>query len=516
MVSESPGFNNHFRQYLMAGAILLLSGLAFYQLALRLWTEICIRQARALMQAGYYPAALNSLQKAYRRQPGDHRLSHLLGTVAHKRATSVPLAWKAYPWAVRAKAHYLEAARLNPHEAQIAYDLARLEAWLEKLFYFLRSGLGARPYNALPFFKKALRLRPNSITTHYALARYLHYRKKTPELSHTVRNMTRIYPQVYHHLKRERFWSPDIKAAARKGLALAVSQKIDVVNAHKTLSALLSEDKDFPASIFYYQRALELNPVKTTDSDYFHLGRLHLRSGDLETAKDLLFKGLSISGDRERRLDSLYPVFKHQGILDDLYLFYLAAQDRFPLSERIDLLLARTLIDLKQYTQAKRMLENLNAKAPAANAYYLLARIAEAEKDWHAMELAIQKATVLAPRNIGYRRAFLNLLKRLNKLDSAEKEIGLIIQYADKPSDRHFNERAHLRLRQKKYPAAADDWQAAIRLAPQNARYHASIAEVYIKMGQWTQAVDNYQKAADLDPENQNYRKRLLALKSEN
>ena len=508
--------SKEYKRYTVCTLILLLSGLAFYQLALRLLTEISIRQVRTRMQDGHYTAALNSLEKAYRRQPGDYRLPHLLGTVAHKRATTVPLVWKAYPLAVRAKAHFLAASRLNPLDAQLAYDLSRVEAWLEKLFKFFRSGFGGRPYNALPYFNKALQLRPNSITFHYAHARYLHYRKKTSELLHSVRNMTRIYPQVYHHLKRERFWSPSVKAAAREGLAQAVSQKIDVVNAHKTLSALLAEDKNFTGSIFHYRKALELNPVKTTGGDYFHLGRLHLRSGDLEAAKDLFFKGLSNSGDRERRLDSLYPVFKHQGILDDLYLFYLAAQDRFPMSERIDLLLARTLIDLKQYTQARRMLENLNAKAPAANAYYLLARIAEAEKDWHAMELEIQKATVLAPRNTGYRRAFLNLLKRLNKLDSAEKEIDVIIQYADKPSDRHFNERAQLRWRQKKYPAAVDDWQTAIRLAPQNARYHASIAEAYIKIGKWSEAVGNYQKAVDLKPDNQNYRKRLLALKSEN
>lgn len=83
-------------------------------------------------------------------------------------------------------------------------------------------------------------------------------------------------------------------------------------------------------------------PAKNSDGDYLHLGRLYLKKRDLKNATAQFLKGLSISSSRERRLESLYPVFKRQGSLNELYLFYVAARKHFVLSDRIDTLIART------------------------------------------------------------------------------------------------------------------------------------------------------------------------------
>ena len=131
---------------------------------------------------------------------------------------------------------------------------------------------------------------------------------------------------------------------------------------------------------------------------------------------------------------------------------------------------ARYLIDLKQYRKAQRILTDLNRRIPDAEAYYWLARIDEIEKDFDAMELHIQKATVLDPSNMNYRQMFYGLLKRLGKLETAEREIDLMIQNSENPSPQLFDERAKLRQNRKDYTGAVEDWKSAIRSFTQKRR----------------------------------------------
>ncbi len=129
------------------------------------------------------------------------------------------------------------------------------------------------------------------------------------------------------------------------------------------------------------------------------------------------------------------------------------------------------------------------------------------------MELNIQKATVLEPSNIHYRRIFYGLLNRLGKYKTAEREIGLMIENSDRPSPRLFDERARLRLKHKNYTGAIEDWKAAIRFAPNQAAYHANIAEAYEKLGDLSPALEYYQKALKLNPGNKDYAGKYKKLK---
>ncbi|MFH1479986.1 MAG: tetratricopeptide repeat protein [Pseudomonadota bacterium] len=149
-----------------------------------------------------------------------------------------------------------------------------------------------------------------------------------------------------------------------------------------------------------------------------------------------------------------------------------------------------------------------------AEAYYWLFRIAEVEKDWDGMELAIQRATVLDPANSDYHLRFSNVLKRLKKLERAEKEATLAIQHSAAPSPWLFNHRAWIRWGLKDYTGAVHDWQASIRLAPRKAVFYAQAAEAYIQLGEWAKAASYYQKVIDLEPENKGYQKRYGELKT--
>jgi tetratricopeptide (TPR) repeat protein len=201
--------------------------------------------------------------------------------------------------------------------------------------------------------------------------------------------------------------------------------------------------------------------------------------------------------------------------MEELYRFYQHVSRRFILSYQIDILLARCLIDLNRYNKACQILIDLNQKEPTAEAYYWLARIAQIEKDWDAMELAIQKATVLEPKNSHYHFLFSRLLKQIKKLERAEKEAGLAIKHSAKPSPWLFNHRAWIRWAKRDYLGAARDWRLAIRLSPKKASFYAQIAEAYRMLGDWPLAISYYKKALKLDPKNRRYGKRYRELKNE-
>ena len=131
---------------------------------------------------------------------------------------------------------------------------------------------------------------------------------------------------------------------------------------------------------------------------------------------------------------------------------------------------------LTPYHQAQRILKELNQERPTAEACYWLARIAEKKKDWDSMELAIQKATVLDPENSRYHLIFSKVLKRLMKLERAEKEAGLALDYSVEPSHWLFNYRAWIRWSRKDYQGAVKDWKSAIAVKPRKASFYARAA----------------------------------------
>lgn len=499
-------------RFLISALILLLFVMASYPLCMRLISQIYYQKAVNHIQDGSCEPAVNHLETAIRYQANDPLVWKKLGEAYHNLGVLMPIK-EAFDFATKAKHAYLKAARCNPLDAEATYGLAREEARLEQIYPYLHHQ--NNPYHALPCFEEAIRLKPNSILYHYALTRYLHQQKKTGALLKVVSNMARIYPPVYGYLKKEAFWSSPVREAFKKGLQQAIDEEITSQNAHTAMSSLMAEEKDWASAISYYQKALALQAIDKDAGKYLHLGRLYVKNGQLEEAEESFFRALSMSRTKERHLEDLYWVYEREGYFEELYRFYHRVSRSFALSARMDILLARSLVDLKRYDQAQRILKELNQESPSAEAYYWLARIAEKEKDWDSMELAIQKATVLDQKNSRYHLIFSKVLKRLKKLERAEKEAGLALDYSVKPSHWLFDHRAWIRWSRKDYQGAVKDWKSAIAVKPKKASFYARAAQAYCKLGEWSHALDHYQKAMDLDPKNENYRKRYNALRAE-
>jgi len=430
------------KRYTICALILSLSALTAYTLSLRLISQIHYQRAMNFMQQRYYGLAAHALQKASTYQPKDYRIQRQWANAVYKLGELNPTAKGAYDLADKAKARFQEAFRLNPLDAQSAYGLAWQEDRLELLYAKLHPNDTANPHNPRPYYEQAIRLRPNGIRYHYALARYLYRQKKINDLDFVVRRLTRIFPPAYKYLKNRGIISPALKAACRQGLQDAIKDNILPAAAHLALVDMATAEKDWASAIAHYQQAFLVQPHNKSEGSYFFLGRLLLKNGDVQAARDSFIKSLSLSGTRAKRVERLYRTFKKEGKLNEFNDFYHEVQQQFALSAQTRILFARSLIDLKQYDHARRVIEELNGDEPSAEAYYWLARVAEKQAVWDRMELAIQKATVLEPKNNHYRQIFFGLLKRMKKFESAEWQLDLMIDNSEVGSASLFDEKA--------------------------------------------------------------------------
>lgn len=499
------------RQGLAVRALILIIFIfASYFLIMRLISQLYYQKAMSHVREGYYLPAAEDLEKAICFQP-DYQLGWWkLGRAYGKLADLYPVD-EAFPMAGKSKQACSKAAALNPLDERSAFCLALAEIRLEFLYAQLHPDRTDNPYHPLPYFRQAIRLRPNSISNHYTLARYLYQRKQTEELPEVVTTLTRIYPSIYNRLKKEDFWSPAVREAAKKGIKQAIEQRTDLRNAHGIFSSILVEENDWAGAISQLQKASVHQAFFNSSSHYSHLGRLFLENGQVEEAEKAFIEALYQSDNPAKDLEGFLGTFVKMGFFEELPDFYEEVKNRFSVSGQMDVLLARSLFHGGMVDQARSILNEKNRKDPSAEAYYWLARIADQEKDMGAMETAIGQATLLDPRNSRYHLLFSQTLARMDKRVRAEKEAGLAIRYADKSSSRLFVHRANIRLREKNYLGAAQDLESAIALEPNSAGYYAKAAEAYEKGGKLSNAAAYYKKAVSLNPGNKGYQQKLTA-----
>lgn len=498
-------------RYSVCAIVLCVSAAAVYTLYPRFISQVYYLKARNQHKNGYFGLAVINYKNAGSYQPRDATIWKKLADAQLSMGTK-KLPRQAFHNTQKAKASYLRALRYNPLDAETAYCLAKTEGRLEWLYDHLRQKNKNNPYHALPYFEKAIHLRPNGISCHYSMARYLYRQNNVKAIIPVVRSLAGMYPPVYANLKKEPLWSPCIKKAVKQGILDSIHRGRQLESAHKAMSSILAEDKDWPDAIVHFQKLIECKKDKISTQDYIHLGSLYLQNEQIHEANINFIRSLYLSMPVEKAFRAIIHIFKNKNHGDDFYTFYQEVKHRFTFSPQMHLISARYFIDSKQYKRARHILTEVNRQEPTAEAYYWLARMAEKQKDWDQVELNIQKATVLEPSNLNYRRMFYGVLKRLGKHETAEKQIGLMIQNSESPSLRLFDERAKCRLKQKDFLGAVTDWKAAIALAPQNAPFHANIAEAYMKLGDLPRTLEHYEKAIALNPGNHGYVKRYTTL----
>ncbi len=470
--------------YGICAVILLFSLAAAYPPVCRLISQIYCCKAESLFQKAEYEQGAKQLETAAYYQPNDEEIQKESGNAYLKLSEFCPQAEDSFRLLQRSKACYLRAEQLQPRDAETLYALAKAESRLEFLFLYLHGEAKENPYQPLPYFKEAVRLRPNGIEFHYALARYLYRKKNEADLLAVIRKLAGMYPPVYYYLKNEAFWSDKVRTASEQGLGDAVRENVLPREAYTAMSLLKAEGGDMASAISSYEAAIVFKAFENHSGTYLHLGRLYLKNGQAEEAEKHFFQALKLSGAKDKDIGQIYAVYKDEKASEKFYPFYRQARQRFALSYRTEILAARSLTDLKQYREAREILTELNRSNDDPEAYYWLACIAEAEKDWERMDLAIHKAAMLDPKNSQYHLKFSEVLARLNRWEEAEKEADAAIRYQTKPSPWTFNQRAWIRRQRENYAGAIEDWTSAARLKPDMAVFHSRIEEAYRKLSE--------------------------------
>lgn len=502
-------------RYAFCALALVIFLLAMYRLSFHLVGQVHEHQAATLFREGYYGLALGRLEQARLVRNNDYEIYASLGEVYFKLGGVKPSAKEAWTFLVKSKEAYARAADFNPLDAQSAYGMARAAVHLNELHGCLHPEEKATPFHPDVYFAQAIRLRPNGIHYHYAYARYLYGQGREEELVAVIHNLSRIYPPSYDHLRRETFWSPDVKKACEEGLKAALLENTMPRAAHAALSSIMAREQQWPAAILHYEEALRHRTFENRAENHLHLGSLYLKNGQFEEARIRFLRAINMSRSKGQIMAQIYGLYKSQQHSDRFEQLYREADRMFIFPAGTEMLLARSLFDLKQTFQAQRILTELVQKRPNGEAYYWLGRIFESDGDWDQMELSIQKATVLEPKNSRYRLLFSQVLQRMKKVDRALAEADLAVQYESPPSPWTLNHRAWIRWAKKDYPGALQDWTKAIGIHPESASLNARAAEAHAKLGHFSAAIKQYEKAMKLDPENASYVERRRELEKQ-
>ena len=499
-------------RYSLCAVIIISAAILFYLFWFRILGGIYYLESLREIEKGHYGVAIEKLKKAGEYLGNEYFIERELGDVYYRVSSLKKTMAEAVTPLIKSKECLSLAGKLNPLDAETAYLSARTGARLDILENTGRKGREQKKDAVKKLYLDAINLRPNSVTFRYGYVKYLADTREHEELAVQCRELAKIYPGSYSYLRKESFWNEDIIKATEAGLLEAVNGDYSIKDALRTLAALYSASSKWDDAVTYLERSLNYSKFENKSSDLIRLGYLYLKKNNSDKAADYFLKGLKESRNRNSHFKTVYNYYRQSDNPAGIRDVYEAGAAIFRENPEMNITYAKALTDTGEYKKAKDLLIDLNKNESNAEAYYLLAKIAEKEKDWDSMELLIQRATVLEPENSLYHYTFSGVLRRLRKFDMAESEATMAIRYLKNPNPWWYYQRAVVRMALKNYQGAAGDWKSAISLSPDRASFYSGAGNAYEKMELYPVAADYYKKAAALEPENMRYRKKYEEL----
>ena len=505
IAADSP---TPFGRRVAAVAVLVVFAAAAGLLVHRLIGQLDYRQGTNLLRRGQLGAAVLALEAAADRLPADPDVLMALGNAYYRMSRAYPTPRQSLFLGKKAASRLQTAVAACPLNAEAVHRLAVATVWLERLQQYL-APTEPNPYDPLPLFEAAIRLWPNFISARLDLARTYYRRGLETALVGVARDLGRIHPASYDGLYREAFWNAPVAAAFAQGVRDALAEGRERREANMVLARLAAERSRWDDAVDYYQAGMDQARFKNTAGHYLTLGSYCLNAARFDRAADAFCAGLSLAEDTESVLRDIDRRYRRAQSSHHAVRFFQNLGPENRARTTVAILLARAFLDLAQPAQARQVLDLLLARRPTAEGFYWRAVTARDEQDWNAMELAAQKATVLAPDNSTNHHLFAIALARQKKTDRAEAEASLALKHTEKPNPWLHAHRAWIRLASGDYAGATRDWQEAIRIRPEQASFYAQMAETQGQMGNRTGFEAYYRLALARDPGNEHYRARL-------
>lgn len=379
--------------------------------------------------------------------------------------------------------------------------LVRATAALERVYPFVHR----IPYerSALVDFEHLVRLMPTNLYTNTLLIKYYNSKGMEKERAQSIGYAVSLKPSLYNQLKRQTYYSLDLNEMLKESLHQALENGVYVVDALKALSDIAVLEGDYPAAINYYLQAKPVTPYKDHSRYYYQLGRLYLKAKKPGDAIEPFLESIKTK-DKEKRLEEIYRSYLRHDFLYEFLGFTKEIESSF-LSEKIEILRAKSLIKLDKYGLALSHLIRIDSGRHYADSLYLQGEIAKLQKDWDTMELRSQKAIVLDSQNSSYHLMFSQALKQQKKWPQAEKAASDAINCSDGRNPWLYNHRAWIRWSRQDYNGAQDDWRQAITINPKNGWFYQHMALVFEKGKNFKQALRYIDKAISLKPDEQRF-----------
>ena len=411
---------------------------------------------------------------------------------------------KTYTLLRKAKINLSKADAVSPITYRNSYWLTLTEEALEKLHGGLFPKL-KNPYDADAFYRKTLSLRPAGSSIRYAYVRYLDFKDRRDEIPAVMENLLAIYPPAYYPLRKEPFYSKDLSVHAAAGLKKALENDVMPGEAAKALSNLYEQRQELSQAVSYYRAYLGQQPSGNSPYDYIHLGRLFLKQGEEDQGLEAFERSIGLADNIPGVLNRLYRTLKAENRQEQFFPFLSRLSEKgIPLTGA-DMTLARIHVDMKQYDQARQILNRMTAAKPDPAAHALLAEIARRLKDWDQMELSAQQAVRLDPDNARYYYTLARSLYYQKKVERAEEEISSAIDFALKENPWYYRFRAGIRWARGKTALAVSDWEKAFELKPDRSDFAYRIALGCEKLAEFDKALTYIGKALSLAPDNKKY-----------
>ncbi|UCG11167.1 MAG: tetratricopeptide repeat protein [Deltaproteobacteria bacterium] len=403
---------------------------------------------------------------------------------------------------LRTKELHKRATELNPLEGNHWLGLAQTQWWLGRF-----NGREQDGKKAASSFLQALATDPNNGKFLYALVNYyLSTGRHEQSLSH-VKQLARVYPGAYPHLKEHPHFSDEVLIHFTQGLETVVGDMLVGRPALDLLASMAAERRNWSKAVAYTEQMIQKSSGPIPSGLYVRLGEYYLNMNDYGQARNAFSQGLKLSDDREGLLRGLISSFQRAGALD-LYieLCQEIGESDAIVQSALPFVLGKACYYNNDLERATQHFQRSLARKETPEAHRYLAEIALKRKDWDTAELESQRATTLEPENAHHHYLFARSLFAQEKYEAALKAIDQAIQYATPPRHYYFSCRGRVNWALERPNAAVEDWKAGYQLSPNSTYYPLRIAKAYKKLKDYTNAKRYFLAASSLKPDDEKLR----------